>query len=72
MTVIADPATCALQFDPIGKAAFSSSCDIAKSVLSNAGVSYSNVAAPAGTAAVVRIGDAAVASVEGAGWTPRP
>jgi MFS family permease len=67
VTVVADPATCALQFDPIGKAAFSSSCDIAKSVLSNAGVSYANVAAPAGSTAVVRIGGTEVASVEGAG-----
>ena len=65
VTVLADPATCALQFDPIGKATFSSSCDIAKSVLSNAGVSYANVAAPAGSVAVVRIGATEVASVDG-------
>ena len=67
VTVAADPAACALQFDPVGKASFSSSCDIAKSVLSNAGVSYDNVSAPAGSVAVVRIGDVEVASVEGAG-----
>lgn len=67
VTVVADPATCALQFDPIGKAAFSSSCDIAKSVLSNAGVSYDNVAAAAGSVAEIRIGDARVSSLEGAG-----
>lgn len=67
VTVVADPATCALQFDPVGKAAFASSCDIAKNVLSNAGVSYDNVAAPAGSGAVVRIGAVEVASVEGAG-----
>ena len=67
VTVIADPATCALQFDPIGKAAFASSCDIAKSVLSNAGVSYANVEAPAGSVAVVRVGRTEVASLEGAG-----
>jgi MFS family permease len=65
VAVVADPATCALQFDPIGKAAFSSACDIAKSVLSNAGVSYANVAAPAGSLAAVRVGGAEVASVEG-------
>lgn len=65
VTVVADPATCALQFDPIGKAAFSSSCDIAKSVLSNAGVSYTNVAAPAGSTAAVRVGGVEIASVEG-------
>ena len=70
VTVIADPATCALQFDPIGKAAFASSCDIAKSVLSNAGVSYGNAEAIAGSVATVRIGAAEVASVEGAGMAP--
>ncbi len=67
VTVVADPAACALQFDPVGKASFASSCDIAKSVLSNAGVSYDNVAAPAGSPAVVRVGAAEVASVEGTG-----
>ena len=36
-TVIADPADCSLQFDPVGKASFTSSCDIAKSALANAG-----------------------------------
>ncbi|MDI1327123.1 MAG: MFS transporter [Brevundimonas sp.] len=70
VTVIADPATCALQFDPIGKAAFASSCDIAKNVLSNAGVSYGNAEAIAGSVATVRIGAAEVASVEGAGMSP--
>lgn len=65
VTVVADPSTCAVQFDPVGKAAFSSSCDIAKAVLSNAGVSYDNVAAPAGTSAVVQVGGTRVASVEG-------
>ena len=70
VTVIADPATCALQFDPIGKAAFASSCDIAKSVLSNAGVSYGNATAIAGSVATVRIGATEVASVEGAGMNP--
>lgn len=67
VVVVADPATCALQFDPIGKAAFASSCDIAKNVLSNAGVSYANLAAPPGSVAVVRVGGTEVASVEGGG-----
>lgn len=65
VTVAADPATCSVQFDPVGRAAFSTSCDIAKSVLSNAGVSYANAAAPAGSVAEVRVGDTVVASVEG-------
>ena len=62
VTVIADPKDCSSQFDLVGKAVFLSSCDIAKSTLANAGVSYANAAAPAGTPAVVRIGSAAVAS----------
>jgi MFS family permease len=70
IVVMADPATCALQFDPIGKTAFASSCDIAKSVLSNAGISYSNVEAAPGTVAVVRIGSVELASVEGGGLDP--
>jgi len=70
VTVVADPATCAVQFDPVGKAAFASSCDLAKIVLSNAGVSYDNRAAAPGSLAVVRVGDAEVASVEGLGLDP--
>jgi MFS family permease len=70
IVVMADPATCALQFDPIGKTAFASSCDIAKSVLSNAGISYSNVEAAPGSVAVVRIGSVEIASAEGEGLDP--
>lgn len=70
VTVVADPAACALQFDPVGKAAFASSCDIAKNVLSNAGVSYSNAEALPGSVATVRIGAKAVESVEGEALSP--
>ena len=67
VTVIADPADCAFQFDPVGRSAFASSCDIAKSALANAGVSYRNETAPAGTRAQVRIGDTVISSVDGTG-----
>ena len=67
MVVVADPARYSLQFDIIGKARFATSCDIAKSVLSNAGVSYANQAAPAGAMAVVKIGDTVVPSREAKG-----
>jgi hypothetical protein len=60
--VVADPADCALQFDPVGKAVFVSSCDIVKSALANAGVSYVNQKASAGTPAVMKVGDVVVAS----------
>ncbi|MFD3265342.1 MFS transporter [Phenylobacterium ferrooxidans] len=66
VTVIADPAGCAFQFDPVGKTAFTSSCDVAKSALATAGVSYANQAAPAGTLAVVKVGDVEVPSLDGA------
>jgi MFS family permease len=66
VVVVADPAGCSLQFDPVGKTQFRSSCDIAKSTLARAGVSYSNQAAPAGALAQVRIGDQVVPSVDGA------
>lgn len=62
VSVVADPKDCALQFDPVGKAAFVSSCDIVKSALANAGVSYDNQKAPAGTQAVMKVGDVVVAS----------
>ena len=65
VTVVADPADCAFQFDPVGKQTFASSCDIAKSALATAGVSYANQAAPAGTLATIRIGQAQVASFDG-------
>ncbi len=63
--VIADPADCSFQFDPVGKTAFSTSCDIAKAALASAGVTYENVAAPAGTLAVVMIGETKVPSFRG-------
>jgi MFS family permease len=67
VVVTADPATCSFQFDPVGKKTFSSSCDIAKSVLTKSGVPYSNQEAAAGTVASVKIGSNEIASFEGAG-----
>ncbi len=63
--VVADPADCSFQFDPVGKTAFTSSCDVAKSALASAGVTYDNQAAPAGATTVIRIGDAEVRSFDG-------
>ena len=67
VVVIADPARCSLQFDIVGKASFATSCDIAKSALSNAGISYANQAAPAGALARVSIGGRIVESREASG-----
>ena len=70
VVVIADPSECSLQFDPVGQAAFVSSCDIAKSTLARRGVSYTNESAAPGMAAFIMIGDRRVTSVEGRGMTP--
>ncbi|PZQ64941.1 MAG: MFS transporter [Phenylobacterium zucineum] len=70
VVVIADPAECSLQFDPVGKAAFVSSCDIAKSTLANAGVSYSNEPGQPGRPALVRIGAQTIPSTSAAGLSP--
>ena len=57
VTVTADPAQCSFQFDPVGKNKFdSTSCDIAKSFLAKAGVSYTRIDAPSGTVAEIRSG----------------
>ena len=65
VVVAADPADCSFQFDPVGKTAFTTSCDVAKSALANAGVSYRNVEAPAGAVATIRIGATELASFRG-------
>lgn len=56
VTVVADPATCSLQFDPVGKNRFDrTACDIAKAYLATNGIDYANVAAT-GAAGEVRVG----------------
>ena len=64
VTVIADPKDCTFQFDPVGKAKFFSSCEIAQAYLTNAGVTYATRDAPAGTVARVMVGKTEVASVD--------
>jgi MFS family permease len=57
VVVRADTAACSLQFDPVGKNKFDSkSCDIAKALLSKAGVSYETQALEAGANAVIVVG----------------
>ncbi|MBB2929666.1 MFS transporter [Paraburkholderia silvatlantica] len=65
IVVIADPAECSFQFNPVGTSKFTSSCDIAKSALSKAGLNYDNVAAPAGTRAQIKVGDTTIDTFDG-------
>lgn len=68
VTVVADPAQCSFQFDPIGKAKFISSCDIAKSALAKKATPYSNEVGAPGSVAMIKIGNQApIASFEGSG-----
>ena len=58
--VTADPAECSFQFNPTGTKKFSSSCDIAKQRLAGASVSYDTMDAPAGTPAIIKVGETVV------------
>lgn len=66
--VVADPADCSFQLDLTGGARqFATSCDIAKGALASAGVSYTTQAGAPGSWAEVRVGGAAVQSVDATG-----
>jgi MFS family permease len=55
--VHADPASCSVQFDPVGRNKFDrQSCDVARAFLSRAGVSYDNRALSPGAVAEVHVG----------------
>jgi MFS family permease len=57
VVVLADLNDCSFQFNPTGTVKFTNPCDIAKSSLARAGVSYTTQGAPAGTVASVKIGE---------------
>ncbi|MCD7099786.1 MFS transporter [Stenotrophomonas sp. MMGLT7] len=65
--VVADPATCSFQFDPVGVRRFTSSCDIATAALTKAGVPYDIEPAAPGSLAQVRVGASTLDSYEGTG-----
>jgi MFS family permease len=65
VVVTADPADCSFQFNPVGTAKFTNSCDITKALLSRASVNYTTVAAPAGSVASVQIGETVIPAYVG-------
>jgi Sugar (and other) transporter len=69
VVVVADAAACKFQFDPVGKAVFTASCDVAKGQLARFGTPYSNEDAP-GAVASVRIGSQTITAFEGSGMAP--
>ena len=62
VAVVANPAECSFQFNPVGTAKFTSGCDVAKGALSRASVVYSQEDAAPGTDASVRIGDKTISA----------
>jgi MFS family permease len=67
VAVIADPADCQVQFNPVGNLVFNHSCDLPKTLLANAGVTYENQAAPAGRLAMLKVGETEIPSFRGEG-----
>jgi MFS family permease len=61
VVVVANPAECSVQFNPVGTSKFTSPCDVAKSSLVRKGVPYANEAGPAG-AAQIRVGSTVIPS----------
>ncbi len=64
VTVISNDAECSFQFNPTNTATFTSSCDVAKAFLATNAVNYTNIAAPAGTIASIKIGDKVIQSFD--------
>jgi len=52
VTVVTDPATCSVQFDPAGTRHFATACDIAKSLLAGSGLSYQEARSSDGRTAI--------------------
>jgi MFS family permease len=67
VTVVADPASCSVQFNPVGTSKFTSPCDVAKSALVRKGVPYSNEAGAAGRDAQIRVGTTVIPSYDATG-----
>ncbi|NBZ88963.1 MFS transporter [Rhodobacteraceae bacterium CYK-10] len=66
ITVTADPENCSFQFNPVGTAKFTNSCDIAKALLLKASANSETVDAAAGSVAMVKIGETEIAAYDGA------
>ncbi|HEY5237973.1 MAG TPA: MFS transporter [Rhizomicrobium sp.] len=71
VVVEADPNDCSFQFDLIGKTKFLTSCDIARSTLTGAGVPYRTIRELGhGAVTIVHVGTTPVTGFDGRGLTP--
>lgn len=69
-TITADVNECTFQFNPTGTAKFTSSCDIAKQVMASNSASYTTIPGPAGSTAVVKIGETEITGYTAKGMAP--
>ena len=60
VTVVADSGACSFQFNPVGTAAFTSPCDVAKSALAKRGIPYENAELAGGEETRVTVGEIAI------------
>jgi MFS family permease len=65
VVVTADKEECSFQFNPVGTAKFTTSCDITKALLARSSVNYTTVDGAAGQITEVSIGDTVVPSYSG-------
>ena len=70
VVVTADPSKCQFLFNPTGTKKFTSSCDIARTVLANASVAYTNVPGDPGAVATIKVGDKVITGYDAA-TTPK-
>jgi MFS family permease len=66
VVVTADKDECSFQFNPVGTAKFTTSCDITKALLARASVNYTTVEGTDGQIAEVKVGDVVIPSYSGA------
>ncbi len=64
VTVSADPADCGDLFNPVGTRVFTSSCDLARSLLTRSSVHYTTEPGPVGQPAKIRIGTSEITSYD--------
>jgi len=67
VVVTADPDKCQFLFNPTGTKKFTSSCDIARTVLSQSSVAYTSVDAASGSVASIKIGDKVIDGYDATG-----
>jgi MFS family permease len=70
VSVIADPNDCTFQFNPAGTAKFTSSCDVAKALLTKSSVNYDIVKQAGALPAKIRIGDTEIPAYDAAALPP--